>query len=274
MNSPQPTRPKITRRKAFGGSRREQSDSNVLARARLTRMDVPKVFVEFAFNPTTISISHSAPVRDIGAAVSAKNDLDQAKEIEKAVNLTTQQVLEKVGRTIFRLGELYIDGPDILHKCGLLLGWTYSEAAKVNNQPGAMVLPTLMFSWGDFTIGHKTTPCIMTQATRTEITYQRFNRRGVPTRAKAMIELQTVTNPVAGQNPSSGGRPNRRGHELIAGESLPALSVDNYGDTESWRALAVANGIDDPLRLKPGRRLYVPEPGELSAGAITSGRVL
>jgi nucleoid-associated protein YgaU len=31
-----------------------------------------------------------------------------------------------------------------------------------------------------------------------------------------------------------------------------------YRDPGSWRDLALANGIDDPRDLRPGRRLLVP----------------
>jgi nucleoid-associated protein YgaU len=33
-----------------------------------------------------------------------------------------------------------------------------------------------------------------------------------------------------------------------------------YGDPTRWRAIAEANGIDDPLALRRGRTLSIPRP--------------
>jgi len=43
-----------------------------------------------------------------------------------------------------------------------------------------------------------------------------------------------------------------------AGDSLPAVAYREYGNPNLWRALAEANGVDDPLRLRPGTSLLVP----------------
>ena len=41
--------------------------------------------------------------------------------------------------------------------------------------------------------------------------------------------------------------------------SLPSISYASYGDPTRWRAIAEANGIDDPLALRRGRMLAVPQ---------------
>ena len=48
--------------------------------------------------------------------------------------------------------------------------------------------------------------------------------------------------------------------------SCPVLEIEPedriaaryYGDSTRWRALAQANGIEDPLSLRPGARLSIP----------------
>ena len=42
------------------------------------------------------------------------------------------------------------------------------------------------------------------------------------------------------------------------GDSLSAIAAEEYRDPGMWRPIAVANGIDDPLRIRPGRRLSIP----------------
>jgi nucleoid-associated protein YgaU len=35
-----------------------------------------------------------------------------------------------------------------------------------------------------------------------------------------------------------------------------------YGDPTLWRRLAIYNGIDDPLRLRSGLRIFIPTAAE------------
>ena len=42
------------------------------------------------------------------------------------------------------------------------------------------------------------------------------------------------------------------------GQTLAGIAAREYGDPREWRAIAQANGIDDPLALTPGRQLILP----------------
>ena len=42
------------------------------------------------------------------------------------------------------------------------------------------------------------------------------------------------------------------------GETLNAIAAAEYGDPGRWRPIARANGITDPLSLRPGQRLILP----------------
>jgi nucleoid-associated protein YgaU len=63
-------------------------------------------------------------------------------------------------------------------------------------------------------------------------------------------------------NPSSGGLAGRRTHLLTGAETLPELSTRYYGGPGRWREIAAANGVEDPLRVQPGTRVYVPSAQE------------
>jgi hypothetical protein len=43
------------------------------------------------------------------------------------------------------------------------------------------------------------------------------------------------------------------------GDTLSSIAAEEYFDPAMWRPIASANGIDDPLRVAPGRALIVPK---------------
>jgi nucleoid-associated protein YgaU len=45
---------------------------------------------------------------------------------------------------------------------------------------------------------------------------------------------------------------------VLAGETLDRIAARYYGDATRWRLLADANGISDPLAVRPGALLAVP----------------
>jgi nucleoid-associated protein YgaU len=60
------------------------------------------------------------------------------------------------------------------------------------------------------------------------------------------------------QNPTSGTPRPHRVHRVLPGETLDRISARYYGDSNRWRLLARANGIEDPLAIRPGSLLSVP----------------
>ena len=67
-----------------------------------------------------------------------------------------------------------------------------------------------------------------------------------------------MTKAEKGQNPTTRGTPGLRVHIARDGDSLASLAQAYYGDPERWRAIATANDIDDPTRLKRGTALRIP----------------
>ena len=57
-------------------------------------------------------------------------------------------------------------------------------------------------------------------------------------------------------------RTHRKAVVMGGGDSLASVARQEYGDPNLWRALAVANGVDDPMAVAPGRALVVPPLGE------------
>jgi hypothetical protein len=158
-------------------------------------------------------------------------------------------------------------GGATLGEIGTVAAITGATVPPVTQDPASVVrstggkedytLSVVEFSWGAFTR--------LVTVRSVEVNITRFSSLGLPISAELSIGLlEWETFPLARQNPTSGGLPGRSMHTVIAGDSIVRLAVRTYGDPSAWRAVAVANGLDDPLRLEPGQELYLPGPSELS----------
>ncbi|PWW66545.1 LysM peptidoglycan-binding domain-containing protein [Actinokineospora spheciospongiae] len=122
-------------------------------------------------------------------------------------------------------------------------------------------LPVLQFMWG---VGGPAGGGMMVNLEKFEIEYQRFDGSGVPVWAKVGLTLVKFTEYLPGTNPTSGGLPGRTRHVVTQGEGVVQIATRAYGSPQAWRAVAEANDLDDPLRVRPGRALRLPAPGERS----------
>ncbi|MET8508553.1 LysM peptidoglycan-binding domain-containing protein [Streptomyces sp. NPDC004787] len=113
--------------------------------------------------------------------------------------------------------------------------------------------PWVAFSWGSFS-----TVRLVAYVTSVSATYTLFSPSGVPLRATCALSLTEIASATKRQNPTSGALSARRVHRAVAGDSLASLAWREYGDATRWRLIAEANGIDDPMRLRPGTELLLP----------------
>jgi hypothetical protein len=110
------------------------------------------------------------------------------------------------------------------------------------------------FSWGSTKLPKGAPMSISIQ-------YAMFHPNGEPMRAFVDLELAQAepTSPAGqAQNPTTRGTAGLRTHIVQDGDSLHSVAYDAYGDATRWRAIAEANGIDDPLRVPRGTSLNVP----------------
>jgi hypothetical protein len=127
-------------------------------------------------------------------------------------------------------------------------------------------LPVLLFMWG---IGGPAGGGAKVQLTDVKATYTRFDWTGMPVMAKVNMTLEMYEPEPPFTNPSSGGVPGRSRHLLADGESVVGVATAKYGTPNAWRAVARANGLDDPLRVRSGQMLHLPGPTELDVEADT-----
>jgi LysM repeat protein len=126
------------------------------------------------------------------------------------------------------------------------------DAARSNGRP-----PWVKFHWGTSLHSFKAV------VKNIDVGFTYFSSEGLPLRANVEMGLEQYE-PDANwgpQNPTSGTpRPNRT-HQVEVGDTLDRISARYYGDATRWRAIADANGVADPLDLRPGRLLAIPERG-------------
>jgi len=109
------------------------------------------------------------------------------------------------------------------------------------------------FHWGDM---HTFKAAI----TSMDVTFTYFSSAGVPLRANVSMSLTQfeAAENWGPQNPTSGTPTPTRLHQVQRGETLDRISARHYKDSTKWRLIAEANGITDPLALKPGSILSIP----------------
>lgn len=123
---------------------------------------------------------------------------------------------------------------------------------------GTPTAPQVQFQWGQV-VGFKAV------VTTVAADYQAFLPDGRASKVEISMELQEVATPTPGQNPTSGGLSTMRTRTVVDGDSLASIAFSEYRDAALWRALATANRIDDPMRLRSGTTLLVPPKPDAAA---------
>ena len=89
--------------------------------------------------------------------------------------------------------------------------------------------------------------------------FVRFSEKGVPLRAWLDCTFQEFIAPKKAGLARPLESPDTTKYRTVRqGDALWALSAREYGQPEQWRAIADANGLDNPRRLRSGARLVLP----------------
>jgi nucleoid-associated protein YgaU len=113
--------------------------------------------------------------------------------------------------------------------------------------------------WVRFCWGHITSFKAVITSFSLTLTY--FSSTGMPLRADVSLSLTQYEddNTTLLQNPTSFTPFPHRVHRVMPGETLDRISAAHYGDSTQWRRIATANAIEDPLAVRPGTLLAIPE---------------
>ncbi len=89
--------------------------------------------------------------------------------------------------------------------------------------------------------------------------FTRFDEKGQPVRAvlSCVFIEHRDTDKLFVKNPLNSPDTTKY-HTVRQGDSLWSLAAEEYGDPGQWRAIAAANGIANPRRLRNGEMLVVP----------------
>jgi hypothetical protein len=206
--------------------------------------------LEFDYNPTTVTVTKTSRWQ-------AQPPARGSKEAPPQEFVGTDP--RTLAMTVMFDG-LEEEDRKVTENVDLLLKWTCpTKESFGTNSPQP---PLLQLMWGQ-------TNYLLGYLKSVTARYTLFSADGTPLRASVDITIEETPEGAKAQNPTSGGVVGRRSVGLGAGDSLPSLARKEYGDPNLWRALAVANGIDDPMRVPLGTTLLVPPLAEARALAAT-----
>jgi nucleoid-associated protein YgaU len=94
-----------------------------------------------------------------------------------------------------------------------------------------------------------------------------FDELGEPLRAMVNITLKEIPKAEPGPNPTSGTRVGHDSYVMVQGDTLPGVAARVYDNPSYWRGLAATNAIDNPARIRPGTRVYLPPIDDVAAAS-------
>jgi hypothetical protein len=198
----------------------------------------------FMFNPTEYRLSQSVSVTRHPSKTKAGGTLEYMGT--SALTVTMQLFFDDFAS---------LKG-DVTPKISKLMLWQQPQ------EKGKKPPPLVKFSWGNEQL--KNFQGVITQL---NISYTVFAKDGTPLQAKVDLTLEGTDEKSYGKNPTSHAVDMRRVHTVTEGETIQSVAYDELGQPGYWRAIADANGIDDPLRVRPGRALLIPSAADAARNA-------
>lgn len=111
--------------------------------------------------------------------------------------------------------------------------------------------PVLVVAWASLQFR-----CVLTRASQKFIL---FRANGSPARARVTVSFAEFIDPEReAKAVKRQSADHTKSHIVAQGETLSLIAFRYYGDAASWRPIAIANGIDDPIALAPGLPLDIP----------------
>jgi nucleoid-associated protein YgaU len=199
--------------------------------------------IECLFNPKdyTVTKTNNWKAEAKQGSTAAKPSYTGGNPWEMTLQLLFDSTLLKPKMTVKQVTQTLFDAMDAT--CG--------EGAGTGGKKNTKRPPTVTFEYGWFSF--------VAVVKNLSVQYTLFQPDGEPIRADVKLALmQYELERPKGQNPTTHGDGGLGAHVVRDGDSLASIAHQVYGDPTQWRAIAVANGIDDPLRLRSGRMLSVP----------------
>jgi hypothetical protein len=148
--------------------------------------------------------------------------------------------------------DTYAEGSDVRQHTDPLWRMMMVNSDKTNQRNNKSEPPTVSFEWGGLEF--------LAVITNMSQKFALFLQDGTPVRTTVEVTLEQFTDAEdhPRQNPTSGGGEAHKIRIVHAGERIDLIAFEEYGDAAQWRRVAKANGLTNPLRLRPGQRLSIP----------------
>jgi hypothetical protein len=202
--------------------------------------------IECMFNPTEYRLSQNASV--IETEIPPKEDPPEGTPPRIEYKATSQMTL---AMQLF-FDDFASDKGDVTPLITRLLSWQKpTEGSLEDMRPSP---PYVGFEWGN----RGQLANFMGLLTEVSVTYTVFRKDGTPVQAKVDVTLLGDVEVKKETNPTSHSIDSRRVRRVVEGETLHSIAHRELGRPAYWRAVANLNGIDDPLRVRPGTALLIP----------------
>ncbi|MGI4792317.1 MAG: CIS tube protein [Janthinobacterium lividum] len=147
-------------------------------------------------------------------------------------------------------GNTYKDVSDYVKTLQSFMTPAIGKSGTKNKRP-----PYLRFQWGK---GYSFKSVLQTMSVR----YTLFNQAGDPVRCTASVTLISVESDSEdnqkGTNPTSYAEAGHKRRQVMPQDTLALIAYQEYGNSNRWRSIAEANGLEDPMDLRPGQILAIP----------------
>lgn len=157
------------------------------------------------------------------------------------------------GRSTLTLSTLYFDTYETNADLARITNQLWDLMRPVNDSDPDSAPPEIVFSWASFEF----TAYIKDMS----IKYTLFTKEGKPVRAEVTLSFIQSEDPTRypHQNPTSGGGPIQQIRPIVYGDRLDLIADEVYGDATKWRIIAAYNHIINPLTLRPGQVIAIPQ---------------
>ncbi len=199
--------------------------------------------IDFQFNPKELSLTKSAKWKREAQRGAKKSGVPEFTGSDPC-----KLSLEMFFDATDTMGDRVVKSVEKLFECCVP---TTESLQQKKGSP-----PWVIFRWGGLT-------GFAAYVSSVAVKYTLFTPSGTPVRAVCTVTIEEISGELGGQNPTSGALAARETHTVIVGDTLPSIAFRAYGDPTMWRALAEANDIDDPMRLRNGATLLIPAAEEL-----------
>ena len=194
--------------------------------------------IDFQFNPKELSLAKSAKWKRDAQRGAKKSGVPEFTGSDPA-KLTLEMFFDATAK----MDDSVVKAVETLFECCV------PTSESLQQKKGSP--PWVILRWGGLT-------GFCAYVSNVAAKYTLFTPSGTPVRAVCTVTIEEIAGELGGQNPTSGALAAQDTHTLVSGDTLPMVAFRHYGDPTLWRAIADANGIDDPMRLRAGTTLLVP----------------